>query len=152
MKKIANGRLAEELAGLPHLDRQALKEKWRTLYGSKPPRLGRDLLVRAVAYRIQENALGGLDPKVRRILDTVAKDVSRGRDASVPASLRIKPGTRLLRQWQGRTHEVIVLNDGAMFEGRRYRSLSDVARAITGAHWSGPRFFGLKSAPVKPSS
>src|SRR4030095_6037524 len=93
--------LAAELAALPDLSRDALKERWEELYGAPPPApLGRPILVRAIAYRIQEQALGGLDPATRRLLDRATKDLARGREPSVPPQ-PIPSGTRFLRAWQG---------------------------------------------------
>jgi hypothetical protein len=133
--------LASALASLPSLDRDALKEHWCKLYGREPPaNVSRALLIRAVAYRMQENALGGLKPQTRRLL---TRPLEEGPIAPVPA--RLAPGTRLVRAWQGETHQVIVLDDGVLFGSKRYRSLSEVARIITGSRWSGPRFFGLKA-------
>jgi len=133
--------LAAELAGLADLSLEDLKRRWTELYGSPPPaRLGRRLMTRAVAYRLQEQVLGGLGVATLRRLARAAEDIAAGRALSRP---RIKPGTRLLRTWQGVTHEVIVLDSGVRYGGRDWRSLSAVAREITGARWSGPRFFGL---------
>lgn len=136
--------LAEELAALPDLPLDDLKRRWRDLYGAPPPsRLGRALIVRAIAYRLQEQAFGGLKPATHRRLARAAEEIGTGRSPSAPP-VTIKPGTRLLREWQGVTHEVIVLEDGVRYCGETWASLSAVAREITGARWSGPRFFGLK--------
>lgn len=136
--------LSTDLAALPGLSLDALKERWQALYGiPPPPRLGRVLLMRAVAYRMQEQALGGLRPAMRRRLAQAAEDIGFGR-APAPMPPTIKPGTRLLREWQGVTHEVIVLEDGVRYRGETWTSLSAVAREITGTRWSGPLFFGLK--------
>lgn len=138
--------LARDLAALPHLSLADLRERWRRLCGSEPsPALWRSLLVRAIAYRLQEKAIGGLTPATRRWLSRTADDVAVGRPIARPGA-RTKPGTRLLREWQGVTHEVIVTEDGALYRGKRYRSLSEVARTITGSRWSGPLFFGLKNS------
>jgi len=144
--------LAAALASLPGLDLDALKAHWRALYRSEPPpRMRRALLMRAVAYRLQEEALGGLRPATRRLLQRVAAETRAGRSAMAPSTLLLRPGTRLLREWQGVTHEVIVLESGVLFRGERYRSLSEVARAITSSRWSGPRFFGLNAMAERPS-
>jgi Protein of unknown function (DUF2924) len=138
--------LTRDLAALPHLGLADLRERWRELCGSEPlPALWRSLLVRAIAYRLQEKAIGALTPATRRWLSQAADDVAGGQPIARRA-LRIKPGTRLLREWQGVTHEVIVAEDGALYRGKRYRSLSEVARTITGSRWSGPLFFGLKNS------
>jgi len=140
----ADRALAEELAALPNMPLDHLKRRWRDLYGAPPPsRLGRALMVRAIAYRMQEQAFGGLRPVTRRRLARAAEELGAGRVPSVPPAT-IKPGTRLLREWQGVTHEVIVLEDAVQYRGETWASLSAVAREITGTRWSGPLFFGLK--------
>jgi hypothetical protein len=137
--------LAEQLANLDGLDGERLKQRWRNLYGTEPPlRVGRSLLRQAIGYRLQENALGGLKPSTRRLLQQVATDADAGR-AITASERKLKPGAVLLREWHGNTHQVTVVEDGVRFRGQRYRSLSQVARVITGARWSGPLFFGLKS-------
>jgi hypothetical protein len=137
-------RLAGELSGLPALDRRTLIEKWQTLYGTEPAsRIPNNFLMHAIAHRMQEQVLGGLKPATRRFLENTVKD-------NTPRQLMIsiKPGTRLLREWHGVTYEVIIMEDAVMCNGKRYRSLSEAARAITGARWSGPLFFGLKKQDV----
>jgi len=136
--------LAGDLAALPDLPLDALKDRWQALYGAPPPsRLGRALMVRAIAYRMQEQALGGLEPAIRRRLAQAAEDAAAGRvPSAIPSA--IKPGTRLLREWQGVIHEAILLEDGVQYHGKTWASLSAVAREITGTRWSGPLFFGLK--------
>jgi len=132
--------LASALAGLSSLDTPALKERWQALFGKDPPHhASRGFLIRAVAYRMQENALGGLKPQTRRLLVRLA-DGTRN-----PAAPKLGPGTRLVREWQGVPHQVLVLEDGVVYRGQHYRSLSEVARLITGSRRSGPLFFGLKS-------
>lgn len=129
-------KLSCELACLPKLGRKELIEKWRVLYGSEPPcGSHHKFLMYAIAYRLQEQALGGLKPAVRRFLENP--------QPALP-SLSIKPGTRLLREWHGVTYEVIIMQDSVNCNGKNYQSLSEAARAITGTRWSGPRFFGLK--------
>jgi len=143
----ADETLAANLAGLQPLGRRELKQRWEDLYDSPcPPHMSRTLLLRALAYRIQEQALGGLDRATRRRFDRAAADLAAGR-APVPPGPKIKPGTRLLREWQGKVYEVIVLEKGVEYRGESWPSLSAVAREITGSRWSGPRFFGLKGAP-----
>ena len=135
--------VSRDVAALPDLSLDDLKDRWRLLYGTPPPsRLGRTLMMRGIAYRMQRQASGGLKATTRRRLIQAAADIAAGRPpASAPSS--IKPGTRLLREWHGVTHEVILLEDGVQYRGRIWRSLSAVAREITGTHWSGPLFFGL---------
>ena len=126
------------------MTRAELKGRWQELYGSLPPaHISRNLLLRAVAYRMQEEAYGGLSAKTRKQLARAAQEVAAGRPLAIPSS-RIKPGTRLLREWHGVVHEVIVLESSVLYREKNWPSLSAVAREITGARWSGPRFFGLK--------
>ena len=120
-------------------------EQWRSVYGTAPPaKISKLFLVYATAYRLQEQALGELKPATQRYLVKVVDDVSSGQQTKIAPPTALKPGARLLREWHGITHEVVVLEDGVMFKGKRYRSLSEVARAITGARWSGPLFFGVR--------
>jgi hypothetical protein len=142
-----NRSLTDELAELRNFDLTALKQRWRVLYRNEAPvRIGQALLLHAVAYRLQETALGGLKRSTRRLLERVAEDNIRLRPAT--ETRRITPGTVLIREWHGVSHRVTVLKDGVLLRGARYRSLSEVARKITGSRWSGPRFFGLR-APAK---
>ena len=145
----------EALSRLPELDIGELRQQWRCLYKIQAPRhLSRELLVRAVAYRMQELALGGLRPEPQRQLLRIAKQFKESGAATMRALPELKPGTRLVREWQGRTYDVLVLDDGFSWQGTRYRSLSGIARKVTGTAWSGPLFFGLKpnrSAPRRSS-
>jgi hypothetical protein len=132
-----------ELDALGSLSHAELKERWNEIYDVPcPPHMSRKFLLRAVAYRAQENAFGGLSKKTKRRLERIAADVAAGKPLPTPG-LKIKPGTRLLREWQGVVYEAIVRDDGIEFRGHTWLSLSAVAREITGARWSGPRFFGL---------
>ncbi len=132
--------LAGELERLSDLDLDQLRRRWQDLYGTVPSnRLSRLMLMGGVAYRLQEDALGGLPSATRRFLDKTAA----GTPASAPARA-LKSGTVLLREWQGVTHHVTVLENGVLYRDQRYRSLSAVARQISGIHRSGPDFFGLK--------
>ena len=143
-RKRAGGSRSLDLDALCELTRAELKGRWQALYGSPPPvQISRQLLLQAVAYRMQEEAYGGLSARTRRQLARAARDLAAGRSLQAPAA-KIKPGTRLLREWQGLVHEVIVLEDSVLYRGKDWPSLSSVAREITGARWSGPRFFGLK--------
>ena len=132
--------LGRELQGLGRLSRHSLAERWTALYGAAPPpRTSRSLMIRAVAHRMQEQAFGGLTASTRRLLAGGAPTAGphvHAREA--------RPGTVLLREWQGVAHQVTVIEDGVLYRGERHRSLSAVARVITGSRWSGPLFFGLK--------
>ena len=123
-----------------------LRGEWRRLYRSEPPRISRDLILRGIIYRRQELEHGGLRKMTRRKLRTLAKTFqTTGRISSDPG-LALKPGARLVREWHGRTHTVAVTEDGFEYAGTSYVSLTKIAKKITGAHWSGPRFFGLVRA------
>lgn len=136
--------LSREIAALGDLPVDALKAAWRSHYGAAPPkRVGRDLLIRAVAYRLQERALGGLKPVTKRRLKRLSEELRTKGEVSTTAGPAVKPGTRLIREWHGTTYEVWVLEEGYLWRGERHRSLSEIARTITGTRWSGPAFFGL---------
>ncbi len=138
--------VANQLAAIPELSRAALIERWVAAYGRPPPKgLSRRLLEYAAAWHLQTQAFGGLNPAVRRRLHRLAKPDDDGttRVSRDVGSKGPPPGSRLVREWHGRTHTVDVLETGFVCDGQHYGSLSEVARAITGARWSGPRFFGL---------
>ena len=127
-----------------------LRGEWRRLHHNDPPRISRDLLILGIAYRLQEIEHGGLGKATLRKLRTLAKAVrATGRVGPTP-SLSLKAGARLVREWHGRTHTVTVTEDGFDYAGISYPSLSTIAKKITGAHWSGPRFFGLLAKDKGP--
>ena len=135
------------IIALEALSTGELRIEWRRLYRATPPtRLSRDLLLRGTAYKLQELAFGGLSPQTARRLRLLTSDPSKDRAAFSPAPV-LKPGTRLVREWHGRTHSAIAVEGGFDYDGERYRSLSEIARRITGSHRSGPLFFGLKRRP-----
>ena len=141
-----SGVTKEALSRLPELDLRWLRELWCRLYKTATaPRLSRELLMRAVAYRIQELASGGLRPELQRQLHQIALELQQTGRVTMRPRPQLKPGTRLLREWKGRSHEVLVLDDGFSWQTGHYRSLSAIARKITGTAWSGPLFFGLKT-------
>ncbi len=141
-----------ELTVLIDLKTHDLRRRWQRMYGAQPPvRLSHDLLVRGVAYKVQERAHGGLAQSTKRKLRTLARQLETDGGSAFDPGLALKPGAKLVREWRGRSHTVIVLEDGFDYGGQRYSSLSKIARAITGAHWSGPRFFGLQKR-AKPFS
>jgi len=131
-------KLEAEIAELGDLPRGDLVERWTSLHGNAPPqRLTQDLLVRNIAYELQARELGGLNAVEKKSLAAFAA----GRASLGPKNL--PTGTRLYRSWQGVTHEVLVSEGSYSWKGQSYTSLSQVARAITGTRWSGPRFFGV---------
>ena len=140
--------LTAEVAGLSKLGIDELRERWKAMYGKAPSReIGRSFLTRAITYRLQERAYGGLKPSTRRLLAQFAEETATRTSPKKPQIRKAQSGTILIREWQGNAHRVTMLDDGVSFNGKHYRSLSEVAREITGSRWSGPRFFGLR-APV----
>jgi hypothetical protein len=140
--------LSQKLAALNDLTAPQLRAEWRRLYRGQPPRLSRDLLIRSIAYRIQELAHGGLSKATRRELLALTKVLQSSGSIEPDHGSNLRPGARLVREWRGRTHTVQVTEDGFEYDGKPYLSLSKIAHAITGAHWSGPRFFGLNRKPT----
>ena len=138
-------------------DATALREAWRRLHSPDevPAALSPDFLRRDLAYRQQVARQGGLSVRVRQRLAALSAAVGPGSTASASArttpSPRLKPGATLLREWRGHTYTVLALETGFELAGQRFRSLSEVAQHITGAHWSGPRFFGLRRAGGSPA-
>jgi hypothetical protein len=139
------GAVELEIAQLAALGAEALRKRWRGLMGNDPPpNLGRKLMIQTIAYRLQERAFGGLKPSTVRIVDRVAGGPGSAQSNPSPAR-KAGAGTVLIREWGGITHRVTVLDNDVVYRGRRYKSLSEVARLITGTHWSGPMFFGLRN-------
>ncbi|MBF0354925.1 MAG: DUF2924 domain-containing protein [Alphaproteobacteria bacterium] len=135
------------LAALKETPTAGLKNLWRELHGKEPPPYNRRFLESRLAYRIQELAYGGLKPETVRRLEEMAEDLDGGNiiKRKRPANDRPICGTRLVREWQGVDHQVTVLDEGFEYQGRPYKSLSAIARAITGTRWNGLIFFGLKN-------
>jgi len=133
--------LDDEVRALEGLGLEALRWEWRRRYGAPPQTRSADLIRRLLAWRVQADAQGDLDAETRARLRTTA----------LPRSLdrRLRPGVRMSRDWRGRRYEVEVVEDGFVHAGARYKSLSQVARAITGTSWNGPRFFGLRQGEAR---
>jgi hypothetical protein len=133
--------MTQEVRALAALDLAGLRDSWRRHgYGEPPKMRSKELLARLLAWKIQSDAFGGLDATTIRLL----------RSDRVPAAKSLRqPGSRIAREWQGRRYEVEVLEHGFEFDSATYRSLSEVARAITGTRWNGPRFFGLREGSAK---
>src|ERR1700730_7372186 len=145
--------VAKALARLSEVTIFELRGEWRRLHRMPPPmRVSRDLLTRGISYKLQERAYGGLSKATARKLEQAAAGPpSRGSVTPAPP-ISLRPGTRLVREGRGVTHMVLIYADGIEWRGQRYRSLSVVARKITGARWSGPRFFGLRQPPDSTST
>ena len=146
MKTKAATDIHNRIAGLTGLSRADLLALWSHLYRTPAPvNIRREFLVPFLAYKIQEDAYGGLKASVRSELRKIAKQLNHGKDISrARIRSRISPGTRLLREWHGESHEVIATETGFEYRDERFRSLSQIARKITGTRWSGPVFFGTK--------
>jgi len=144
-----------EIGRLRDLDVEGLRRRWQAAFGRPPPtHLSRHLLFRTLAYRMQVDRWGDLDGETRRLLDRSGSSEEAGKTA-IELSRRtkdIRAGTILSREWNGRMQRVAVLDDGFSWNGKTYPSLSQVARAITGTRWNGPRFFGLRDKPSKGTS
>jgi hypothetical protein len=130
---------------LDSLSREALCGRYEELYGRPVPKgMSRPLILRLVAYRIQEIAAGGPNIALKRRLAKLAAEFDTSGSITVESRPTIKAGTRLIREWRGETHAVTVTDEGFLYREKPYRSLSVIAREITGTRWSGPAFFGLK--------
>lgn len=135
------------IAELPALNRAQLLPIWAQLFPSPPPpTLRKELMVPILAYRIQEKSYGGLSHRARQRLKTIAAGLGSQRKGAIPKKEDPNPGTRLVRVWHGETHEVVCHEGLYKYRGEEYRSLSRIAKVITGSHWSGPAFFGTKGA------
>jgi hypothetical protein len=134
-----------QLSGLEALTAAELQIEWRKLYRTMPPtRLSRDLLMRGVAYMLQVGAHGGLSLSTKRRLRSLSDGSDRRGGSSAAPAITLTPGTKLVREWHQHVHTVNVLDGGFEYRGERYNSLTRIARRITGVHWSGPLFFGIR--------
>lgn len=154
MRKISeqeakSARVLAELAALKALSVNELKEKWETLFQKPAPNNARNFLELRIGYRLQELAYGGLSPDTRRALDRLADEVEGKVKRKTMTSDPRNPvlGTKLIREWNGVEYSVTVLADGYDLGGKKYKSLSAIAKAITGTNWSGFRFFGFRDNP-----
>jgi len=145
--------ILNQLAELDGLTSEELKERWRALFGTEPPAYNRPFVIKRLAHRIQELAYGGLSETTRRRMDEILDEAGYDENGAVQKDRRhpkksptapVK-GTRLIREWNGERHEVITLRVGYEYQGRQYKSLSAIAREITGTRWNGPMFFGLRN-------
>jgi hypothetical protein len=137
-----------ELRGLPTKPVADLRKRYSELFRTGPPKaFGPDLLRRSIAHRIQEKAYGGLSASTRRLVNQLVKAAMAKPNGRLELPRRIKPGSELVRTWNGKTYRVTVTTDGFAYGGKTFASLSEIAFEITGTKWNGPRFFGLRSAP-----
>ena len=143
-------RLEQQLDALGRMAPAELRSAWRETFRQPAPGLTADLLARGIAYRLQERQQGGLPATVRWEIARLGRIAVRTGKFEAPPQIRLKPGTRLVREWNGRTLNVMVCADGFELDGRQYASLTQIAHDVTGTRWSGPRFFGLKRAKVPP--
>lgn len=145
--------LDAEIALLRGLDADALRKRWQVVFGRRAPaHLPRHLLFRIIAYRIQADVFGDLDNETRRLLDHSESPDKAGQRAVARRVSRLRPGTILGREWNGRMERVTVVSDGFSWNGKTYPSLSKIAFTITGTRWNGPKFFGLRDKPSKGAS
>jgi Protein of unknown function (DUF2924) len=147
---MADSSITKRLASLPNLSKPSSCALWQQLFKREPPpEIRKDLMLRIVAHRLQEQEFGGLSDASCRRLRQLASTFVADPNAVVSTRLQIKPGTRLVRQWKKHVHVVEVEPEGYEYKGTRYESLSEIARLITGTRWSGPLFFGLKAKQSK---
>ena len=146
MKVDDNVQVLARLAALKDMTVRELKAEWTKLFSSEAPNNSRPFLEQRLAYRIQELTWGGPSKPVRQLLDALADEVEGKKVRRFVISDPRNPviGTRLVREWDGAEHVITVLKDGFDWQGRRYKSLSSIARDITGTRWNGYRFFGLR--------
>ena len=148
--------LEDEIAHLRDLDLHGLRTRWHSVFRRKAPdHLPRHLLYRMIAYRLQAERLGDLDRDTQRFLDQVAAGTRDGNEVQAggnhPSRHGLHPGTILVREWDGTSQRVMVLDQRFAWNGTTYRSLTEIAFAMTGTRWSGPRFFGLRNRAEKPA-
>lgn len=144
--------LTEQIDALSRMSVDDLRAEWRCLYRCHPPKqVRRDLLELGLAWKLQEIVLGGLSASAKRQIRELITTIETTGDLSKPLSHRPNPGARLVREWRGETHDVLVTEAGFEWKDRTWPSLSQIAREITGTRWSGPRFFGLERPPPRSS-
>lgn len=146
MRDDDNAQVLARLAALKAMSVRELKVAWAELFGTEAPNNSRPFLEQRLAYRIQELTFGGLSKPVRQLLDALADEVEGKKVRKSVISDPRNPviGTRLMREWNGVEHVITVLRDGFDWQGQRYKTLSAIARKITGTQWNGYRFFGLR--------
>ncbi len=143
-------KLGQKIQALSLMRPAELRSEWRDTFRQVAPDISPDLMGRAIAYRLQERQHGGLPPSVTRDIARLTRVLVRTGTLEAAGDINLKPGTRLVRDWNGRTLNVLVCNEGFELDGRQYSSLTQIAHDVTGARWSGPRFFGLKKRKAPP--
>lgn len=144
--KPVNPAIEAELDRLATAPIVELRKRYREVLRTDPPKaFGPDLLRRSIAHRIQEKAYGGLSGPTKRLLDQLVKAMAAKPNGRLELPRRIKPGSELVRTWNGKTYRVVVRPDGFAYDGKTYAGLSEIASLIAGTNWNGPRFFGLRS-------
>jgi hypothetical protein len=137
--------IERQIAKLEAMSLERLRDAWLERFGAQAPKLkGRDLLIRMLAFRLQADAFGDHSPAVKRKLTHLASILAKNPKAPLFPTPALKPGIVLTREWKGVVHKVLVQHQGFLYAEKGYGSLSDIARAITGTQWSGPRFFGIE--------
>ena len=147
-KKPTNKTIESEVMGITTLDLESLRAGWRHRWGEPPYYRSRELLARAFAHRLQAEASCDLPASVQRQLADLAQRFMADRGFAPQVATTLLPGSSLIREWRGKRHEVAVAAEGFVYQGAKFRSLSQVAHHITGAKWNGPVFFGLKRRTV----
>ena len=143
-KKPTNKTIESEVMGITTLDLESLRARWRHRWGEPPHYRSRELLARAFAHRLQAEASGDLPAAVQRHASDLAQRFMADRGFAPEVAKTLLPGSSIIREWQGKRHEVAVVADGFVYQGEKFHSLSRVAHHITGTKWNGPMFFGLK--------
>jgi hypothetical protein len=136
-------KLDDKLAALATMSPAQLRGEWLQMFRVPAPPVGHKLIALRIAHRLQEKAMGGLPAAAAREIEVMARTLGKTGEVKVKTAVALKPGTRLVREWGGATHQVLLLDKGYLYQDEHYRSLSVIARRITGTNWSGPRFFGL---------
>ena len=144
-------RLEKRLAALGTMSPAELRGAWLQTFKSPAPAVGRTLLALGIAHRLQEKVFGRLAAGYTRELARLGQRFDKTGEIGADAAAMLKAGTRLVREWQGECHHILICDDRYVYRDRQYKSLSQIAKQITGAHWSGPRFFGLKSSRKRHS-
>ncbi len=142
----ASKKTEPELVALETATLVDLRSRWLILFSTEPPRaFGPALLRHGIAHGLQERAYGQMPRSTQRLLDQMIRGISNKATGKLDLSRQIKPGSELIRTWKGKTHRVIVKDEGFAYGGKTYLGLSEIASSITGTRWNGPRFFGLRS-------